>query len=101
MTSIELMTFKTEFRKIGQPAKSPTYEAFAMRVMKEYKGLQRSKGRSNCVKVLKAAIAQVFDQIRPKSSVPNFNFDAKAAHKTLLPIIKQVDISSLTVIFLR
>ena len=69
------------------------YYTFAERTMQEYAHLQKSDMHLNYKNVLKAAIAQVMDQIRPRTCLPH-DGNKKEANDTLLPILVQVIIAS-------
>ena len=104
LSSMELATFNKVLQVLQseEVLDSPPqeYEEFAHRVCREYKGLQNSPLHLNSKKIVKAAIAQVFAQIRGKSSVPHGGDNASAL-AMLLPVVEKVynsDLSILTVI---
>ena len=107
LSSMELATFNKVLQVLQseEVLDSPPqeYEEFALRVCREYKGLQNSPLHLNSKKIVKAAIAQVFAQIRGKSSVPHGGDNASAL-AMLFPVVEKVynsDLSMLTVIYQR
>ena len=68
---------------------SGEYYIFTMRVAQEYKLRQKSACHFNNNNVLRAAVSQVFVQVRPKTLLPH-DGDVNAALDTLLPVMQQV-----------
>ena len=67
------------------------YEVYSTRVIREYVALQRSKLHLNKQKVLKAAVARVNTQIRPKGRLPPYDGNKDEAVKALLPVVIKVN----------
>ena len=65
------------------------FEVFAERCLREYSDLQKSKVHANREKVLRAAISQVMEQVRPVVSQP-FDGDLTKATAVLMPVLVQV-----------
>ena len=99
LSSEELATFNSVMKSVevsGTPVQ--VYEAFALRVCREYKSLQDSPLHLNRSKIIKAAITQVFAQVRGTSPVPH-DGDATEAFAVLSPVVEKVT-SILAVIYL-
>ena len=65
------------------------FEVFAERCLREYSDLQKSEVHENREKVLRAAISQVMEQVRPVISQP-FDGDLTKAAQVLMPVLAQV-----------
>ena len=99
LSSVELAAFNSVMKSVevsGSPVQ--VYEAFALRVCREYKSLQDSPLQLNRSKIIKAAIAQVFAQVRGSSPVPH-DGDKTEAFAVLSPVVEKVT-SMLAVIYL-
>ena len=65
------------------------YYMFASRTFREYIALQKSPLHFNRMNVLRAAVAQVFHQIRPRDRLPHGGDKAVTA-QVLLPVLAKV-----------
>ena len=80
-------------KKIKLPPKwsGRVYEVFAERTLRQYKDLQKSLVHANCEKVLRAAVAQVMEQVRPVITQP-YDGDVDKATVALTPALLEVSI---------
>lgn len=87
----KIAALQAALAKVRLPAHwtARVFEVFAERCLREYSDLQKSEVHENRDKVLRAAISQVMEQVRPVISQP-FDGDLTKAAAVLMPVLAQV-----------